>query len=147
MKVILLNDVKGLGVIGDIKEVKSGYARNFLFPNGLALEATNKNMKVYELKKASFEKAKQQEIEKAKVVAEQLSAIEVSIAVKVGDDDKLFGSVTSADIANDLKQKGFELDKRDILLTAPIKELGVYNVEIKIYHDVKAVVKVWVVRE
>lgn len=149
MKVILLSDIKGFGIVGDIKEVKPGYARNFLLPKGLVLEATTKNMKVYENKKASLEKMQLQEIEKSKTVAEKLSAVEVTIPVKVGEDDKLFGSVTSADIAECINKQCFEIkiDKRDIVLAHPIKDLGMYPVEIKIHHEVKAEVKVWVVRE
>ncbi|MCP4482537.1 MAG: 50S ribosomal protein L9 [bacterium] len=147
MEVILLDNLKGLGVIGDIKEVKAGYARNFLFPKGLALAATKKNMKVYEIKKASFDKARKTEIDKAQNLAEKIGKLELSIAVKVGDEGKLFGSVTNADIAECLAKEGYNIDKRDILLEHPLKDLGVFTVEVKIYQEVKGFVKVFVIKE
>jgi large subunit ribosomal protein L9 len=147
MKVILLGDIKGVGASGEIKEVSSGYARNFLLKNGLALEASDANMKVYNMKKIEAEKIVKKEIKEAEILAEKIGKLELTIPVKVGEDSKLFGSVTSSDIAKELEKKGFEISKKDILLDFTIKILGVYTVEIKLHHEIKAKLKVWVVKQ
>ncbi len=147
MKVILLKDVANLGKNGEIKDVKSGFARNFLFKNSLALEANDTNMKIYNAKKLEEEKFEKKQIKEAEELAKKLNKLELNISVKVGDDDKLFGSVTSADVAKTLKNKGFEINKKDILLDDVLKSLGVYTIDVKLHHDVKARLKVWVVKE
>jgi len=146
MKVILLKDIKGIGLGGEIKEVSAGYARNFLLKNALALEASDANMKIYNMKKIEVEKILKKEIKEAEILAEKISKIELTIPVKVGEDNKLFGSVTASDIAKELEKKGFDISKKDILLDFTIKVLGVYTVEIKIHHEVKAKLKIWVVK-
>ncbi len=146
MKVILREDVQGVGNIGDILEVAPGYARNFLFPRNKAVEATGRSLKTVEhAKRVIGEKARK---EKAALeeIAKKVSAIAVTIPVQVGKDDKLFGSVTAKDIAEALAAQGVEVDKRKIELGNPIKELGTVSVPIKLHSQVTATVSVTVVK-
>ncbi len=146
MKVILREDVHGVGNIGDILEVAPGYARNFLFPRNKAVEATGRSLKVVEhAKRVIAEKARK---EKAafEEYAKKVSAITVTIPVQVGKDDKLFGSVTAKDIAEALTAHGIEVDKRKIELGHPIKELGTVSVPVKLHSQVTATVSVTVVK-
>ena len=146
MKVILREDVQGVGNIGDILEVAPGYARNFLFPRNKAVEATGRSLKAIEhAKRVVGEKARK---EKAVLeeVAKKVSAIAVTIPVQVGKDDKLFGAVTAKDIAEALVAQGVEVDKRKIELGHPIKELGTVSVPIKLHSQVTATVNVTVVK-
>ncbi len=147
MKIILRQDVETVGKAGDIVEVKNGYARNYLIPQGLALEATKGNLKRFEQEKKSLELQKNREKKAAEKEAEKLNDTSITISVSVGEEDKLFGSVTSQDIANALEEKGFKLDKRKIHLDEPIKALGIYSVPIKLHPEVEAKVKVWVVKK
>jgi large subunit ribosomal protein L9 len=147
MKVILREDVKGKGSAGDIIEVKSGFARNFLVPRGLAYIATEQSVKMYAAEK--YQKAKKSEqlhIEAERKKAE-IEKISLTTAVKVSEDGRLFGSVTSHVIADLLREKGYDFNHRKILLEEPIKELGVYEVGISLVPEVEAKVKVWVVKE
>lgn len=147
MKLILREDVKGKGSAGDIIEVKSGFARNFLVPRGLAYVATEENLKAYEADK--YQKAKK--LEKLHIEAEQkkteIEKISLTTAVKVGDDGRLYGSVTTHMIADLLREKGYDYNHRKILIEEPIKELGVYEVVVNLAPEVDAKVKVWVVKE
>ncbi|MCE5249284.1 50S ribosomal protein L9 [bacterium] len=147
MKVILREDVKGKGRAGQIIEVKPGYARNYLVPRGFAYLSTDSNLKVYEHEKVF--KAKEQE--KIRIEAEQfkkeIEKISLTAAVKVGDDGKLFGSVTTHTIADLLKEKGYECNHRKINIAEPIKELGVYEVGVDLGAAIEARIKVWVVKE
>ncbi len=147
MKVILRKDVETVGKAGEIVEVKNGYARNYLIPQGLALEASKGNVKRFEQEKKSLELQKNREKKAAEKEAEKLNDTSITISVSVGEEDKLFGSVTSQDIANALEEKGFALDKRKILLDEPIKALGIYSIPIKLHPEVEAKVKVWVVKK
>ncbi|MEW6088640.1 MAG: 50S ribosomal protein L9 [bacterium] len=147
MKVILIQDVEKLGNRGKIVEVKEGYARNFLIPKKLALPATASNIKRYEIEKARFEKLEKQKIEDAESLAAKIENLSISIARKCGEEDKLFGAVTSADIQAALEGQGIIIDKRNINLEEPLKSLGVYNITYKIHKDVAAVIKVCVVKE
>ena len=147
MKVILRKDVETIGKAGEIVEVKNGYARNYLIPQGLALEASKGNVKRFEQEKKSLELQKNREKKAAEKEAEKLNDTSITISVSVGEEDKLFGSVTSQDIANALEEKGFALDKRKILLDEPIKALGIYSIPIKLHPEVEAKVKVWVVKK
>jgi large subunit ribosomal protein L9 len=147
MQVILKENVKDLGHIGDVVSVKDGYARNFLIPKGLAVEANPKNIKALE-----HEKRKIHELaKKAKASAEELSVrvsgTTITIKAKAGEDDKLFGSVTAMDIADALKKEGMDIDKKKIMLDEPIKRLGSYTVNVKIHSDVTAQLNVQVVSE
>jgi large subunit ribosomal protein L9 len=147
MKVIYLKDVKGQGKKGDVKEVSEGYARNFLFPRGLAVEASGGNVKSLEQQKASELKKKQQEVDNAKLLAEKLEQLTIRLSAKSGEGGKLFGSITSKQIADELGKKGYKLDKRKIDLSEPIRSLGVTEVPVKVYPDVVAALKVQVVEE
>lgn len=146
MKVILLEDVKSLGKRGDMVNVADGYARNYLFPRNLAIEATEGSIKQLEQEKATMEKKKQKEIETAKKIAEKLSNMTVTIKVKSGENGKLFGSVTSKDVADALKtQCKINIDKRKIELDEPIKSLGNYAVEVKLAPEVQTKLTVKIV--
>lgn len=148
MKVILQADVKGKGKKGDIINVSDGYARNFLLPKGLAIEATKTNMNVAKMKKAAEEHKKSQELEEAKALAEKLSKVTVTIKAKAGENGKLFGSITSKDIADVLKsQHKIEIDRRKLNLDEAIKSLGTFQVEVKVYPEVSAKIAVNVVEE
>jgi len=147
MKVILIEDVKSLGSMSDIVNVKDGYARNFLFPKKLARPATSLNLKVVD----EIKKKKSQNLEKEKkaleALKEKLASVSCTITVEAGDnDDKLFGSVMPQDIADALQAEGFSLDKKNITIEEPIKKLGVYHVSVKLHPEVKADVKIWVVK-
>lgn len=143
MKVILLADVKGKGKVGDIVKVSDGYARNMLFPKNLAMEATDKNLKNLEMQKAKIAKEEAESLGAAQLQAEKLNKISVTIKSKAGDGGKLFGSITSKDIANAIKdQHGISVDKRKVQLDSPIKSAGETSVEIKLYPEVVATLKV-----
>ncbi|CCJ34047.1 MULTISPECIES: 50S ribosomal protein L9 [Caloramator] len=143
MKVILNADVKGVGKKGDVINVSDGYARNFLFPRKLAIEANESNLKVLEAQKAKEEQKRQEELQRARELAKKLSEITVEVSVKAGENGKLFGSITSKDISDALKkQHGIEIDKKKIELDEAIKVAGVYNIEVKVYPEVTAKLKV-----
>ena len=147
MRVILIESVANLGDEGSIVDVADGYARNYLFPGKMAILAMDSNMPVIEKLKRSREAMIQDELQSAGAMAEKISHISCTLPVRAGDDDRLYGSVTSADIAAALMQEGIEIDKRKIALGEPIKKLGIYTVDIHIYPEVSAKLKVWVVKE
>ncbi len=147
MKVILRKNFEQLGKIGDIVDVKDGFANNFLIPRAIAFIATEGNTRALEEEKKQMAKKLAKELNDAKSLASELEKVSVTINVKVGEEDKLFGTVTSQMVSDALKEKGYDLDKRKIDITEPIKALGIYNVNIKLHPDVSAVVKTWVVRE
>lgn len=147
MKVILLQDIKGQGKKGEVKEVSEGYARNFLLKKGLAKEATSGNVKMQEAHKKSEEKRKQEELEEAKKVAKVMEETTITIKAKSGEGGRLFGGVSSKQIAEELKKANFKVDKRKIELPEPIRTLGYTNVPIKLHQEVTATVKVHVVEE
>jgi large subunit ribosomal protein L9 len=147
MQVILLADVDRLGKKGDSVKVAGGYARNYLIPKRLALLDTpanrNAHVNMQKVEKVRLTRQKRD----AEIVAAQLERVSLTAVVQAGEDDKLFGSVTSKDVADLLSKEGYEMDKKKILLDEPIKRLGVYTVGIKIHPEVEAKIKVWVVRE
>ena len=146
MKVILKQDIDKLGTTGNIVEVADGYGRNYLLPRGLALKANPGAEKVAEqIKKAKGRKI-QEEKTNLEELAKKLSKLSLTIPVQVGEDEKMYGSVTSIDIANMLKQEGIEIDKKKIILKEPIKKLGVFNIQIKLHPEVTAEVKAWVIK-
>lgn len=147
MKIILRQNFEQLGKIGDVVEVKDGYARNYLITRNIAYEATKGNLRMLEEEKKQHERRAQKERSTSEVLAQQISATSLTIKMKVGEDDKLFGSVTSQMIADALAEKGITLDKRLIELDEPIKALGIYDVTTKLPGSVSGTVKVWVVRE
>ncbi|MBM7557608.1 50S ribosomal protein L9 [Halanaerobacter jeridensis] len=146
MKVILQEDVSNLGNKGDVVEAADGHARNYLLPRGLAKEATKQNLNNLEQKKKSKQKQKEEERKEAQKKAEELEGLVLEIAVKAGDNNRLFGSVTSMDIADEIEaETGEKIDKRNIDLDENIKNLGVKPVDIKLHKDVTATVKVKVI--
>jgi len=147
MEVILRDHVEHLGNRGDIVKVADGYARNYLLPRKLALLATEGNKKRVERERKLFEAAEAEQRSAAEAIASRLTAIEVAIARRVGENDILYGSVTNADIAETLKEKGFDIDRRKILLPDPLKALGEVTVPVKLHRDVTAQLRVQVVRE
>jgi len=147
MEVILREHVEHLGRRGDIVKVAEGYGRNYLLPRKLALAVTENNRRQIEREKKLAEVKDMEDQRAAEAVAERIGQIEIEIARRVGDNDTLYGSVTSADIAQALKAKGFEIDKRKIQLAETLKALGETAVPIKIHHGVMAQVKVKVVAE
>jgi large subunit ribosomal protein L9 len=147
MKVILRQDFETLGKIGEVVDVKDGYARNFLFPRGLAYAALKGNIRALDDEKKAVEKRSLQELKAAETLAAELEAVSVTIPVQVGEEDKIFGTVTTQMIADALKEKGHDIDKRKVEIEEPIKALGIYGVNLKIHQNVNAKIKVWVVRE
>jgi len=147
MKIILKKDIETLGNAGQVISVKQGYARNYLIPQGFALEATPGNMRAFEHENQAAQKRLQRGKKDAEELAAQLEKLSLTVAVQVGEEEKLFGSVTSQNIADLLKDNGYDLDRRKIVLEDPIKALGVYDVPVKLHPEVTATVKVWVVRE
>jgi len=147
MKVILRTDTLNIGRQGEIKDVADGYARNYLFPRQMALEATPANLKRWEKEKVTLEKVRLDNIDKAKLVAEQIEKLSLSIAVKVGEEGKLFGSVTNADIVRELGNNGLNIEKRQVIMAEPLREIGSYTIEIKVHPEVTANAKVAIVEE
>lgn len=147
MEVILRNAVDKLGHPGDIVSVSPGYARNFLIPRGFAYEATVGNRKRIALEKSRLEALENERIAAAQAIADKLAEVSVTFAARVGEEGKLFGSVTTADIAQQLEAQGFKIEKRQIELNEPIKTLGVYRVGIRLHADVHPEIKVWVIKQ
>jgi large subunit ribosomal protein L9 len=136
-----------LGTAGTVVNVRSGFARNYLLPRSFAIPATQNNLKAFEHEKRLMESKKAKRRKEAETLKGKLERISCSISKKVGEQDKLFGSVTTQDIEKAFNAEGFTIDKKDILLAEPIKALGVYTVPIRVFEDVVASTKVWVVRE
>ena len=147
MKLVLRQDYEPLGESGTVVNVKTGFARNFLIPKGLAMPATEKNLKRYENEKKQMYWRQEKEKRQSEDLAKTLENVSCTITVQVGEEDKMFGSVTSQNIAEALESQGYTIDKRKIILEEPIKSLGIYSVPIKLHTDVEAKVKVWVVKE
>jgi large subunit ribosomal protein L9 len=147
MKVILREDVSNLGAAGAIVTVAGGYARNYLIPRNYAIPATSNNLKAFDHERRMAEAKKLKRKKEAETLKDKLERVSCSISKKVGEQDKLFGSVTAQDIEKALVAEGFTIDKKDILLAEPIKALGVYTVPIKLFDEVVANTKVWVVKE
>ena len=147
MKVILISDVENIGSVGDVKDVKNGMARNYLFPRKLAIKATEANLNAWKSRIEAIRLQKTEILDNAKAFAEKLKGIEISISAKSGEGDRLFGSVTSQNISDALGEKGFEISRRDIALDGTIKALGTYTVAIKLHADVTEQITVNVVKE
>jgi len=147
MKVILREDVEHLGSAGTIVNVKNGFARNYLIPRNFAIPASGNNLKQFEHEARLVEAKRSKRKKEAEAQKAKLERISCSIAKKVGEQDKLFGSVTTQDIEKAFASEGFNIDKKDILLSEPIKALGVYTIPVRVFEDVVANTKVWVVRE
>ena len=147
MKVILLEDVRGSGKSGDVVNVSDGYARNMLIPRGLAVEATPQNVKQLEKKKEAIAKKFAENKAAALEMKKKLEEITIEVKTKAGKNGKVFGSVTSADIAEALQAQGFDVDKKKIQLDSPIKATGTTDVNVKLFTEVSGKVKVNVVSE
>ncbi|MFH1277346.1 MAG: 50S ribosomal protein L9 [Candidatus Eisenbacteria bacterium] len=147
MKVILRETVENLGDRGDSVNVARGFARNYLIPKQLAVEATPGNLRMFH-EEEKLRSVRENKIQRqAERMSEKLKKVSVTAAAQVGEDDKLFGSITSHDIEELLRAQGFEIDRRRILLEEPLKALGVYTVPIKLHKDVECAIKVWVVKK
>ena len=146
MKIILVEDVPSLGKMGDMVKVSGGYGRNFLIPQGKAIQATTQNMKILEHQTKQLK----EKVDKIKKEAEKLSkkieAVSCTVTKPAGEEEKLFGSVTSMDIAESLRLEGIDIERKKILLDEPIKTLGIFTIPIKLHHEVTAHLKVWVVK-
>ena len=147
MDVILRQAVENLGHPGDLVKVSQGYARNFLLPPGIAVEATEGNRRRIAQEKARLEADEAQRRQTAADYATTLEQVSLTFAARVGEEGKLFGSVTAADIAMQLEAQGIQIEKRQIELHEPIKALGVYRIPIKLHADVKPEIKVWVIKQ
>ena len=147
MEIILRQAVENLGKPGDVVKVKSGYARNYLLPHGLAYEATPGNLKRIQQERDRLEAAENERRGAAQGVAESLEQVSLTFSARVGEEGKLFGSVTSADIAQQLESQGFHIEKRQVDLHEPIKALGVYRIPIRLHADVKPEIRVWVIKQ
>lgn len=147
MKVVLTEDVKNVGAMGSVVNVSDGYARNFLIPKKYAVEANLKNVKALEHEKKKIEEKIKKAKGAAQLLAERLSALTISLKVKTGEEGKLFGSVTTMDIAEALKKEGLDIDKKKIALDEQIKKLGSYKAGVKVHSDITASVNINVIAE
>jgi large subunit ribosomal protein L9 len=147
MKVILTETIESIGQIGDVVNVAPGYARNFLFPKKLAMEATGRNERELEHKKRLIAQKREKLRQEMLSYAEKLNALSISMRRKVSEENKLYGSVSVADIAKALEEKGFETARKDIVLEQPIRQLGEYKVAVRVGHQINATVQVVIEKE
>ena len=147
MEVILTQDVEGLGKAHDVVEVKNGFARNFLLPKGLVLSATPKNLRELAEREKRKAVAAEKEKKQAGELALKLNSVSINVAMATNEEDRLYGSVTGTDIANALKEEGFDIGADKILLNEPIKNLGIYDVTVDLHPEVKAKIKAWIVKK
>jgi len=147
MKIILKENIEKLGDKNEIVNVKDGYARNYLFPKNLALKATKSNVNVIKELDRVKEKKEKSVIKTAQKLADKLKNISITVSTEAGEDEKIFGSVTTQQVAELLDEKGFKIDKHQIIIETPIKNLGVFNIPIKIHKEITAEVKLWVVKK
>tara|TARA_Y100000758_G_C15705698_1_gene295102 strand:+ start:12 stop:458 length:447 start_codon:yes stop_codon:yes gene_type:complete len=146
MEVILLKDLEGLGSEGELVKVKPGFARNYLVPKGIALRASKSNLAVAEERKR-IKEAKENRVKKVnQVLIDKLTKANITIEVQVGEEERIFGSVTAQDIQKSLEEKGITIDRSCILIEEPIKSLGVYNIPVKITVDLESEIKVYVIK-
>ena len=147
MEVILRQAIENLGKPGDVVKVKNGYARNYLLPHGLAYEATPGNLKRIQQERDRLDAAESTRRMTAQELATKLEQVSLTFSARVGEEGKLFGSVTASDIAQQLETQGYRVEKRQIDLHEPIKSLGVYRVPVRLHADVKPEVRVWVIKQ
>lgn len=147
MKVVLLKGVEKLGKEGDVLEVKNGYARNYLIPQGIALKAIDENFKKLEELKKRKTKLIEERNKKIFALKEKIEGISVTITVEVKDDEEIYGSISEVQIFKFLKEEGIELEKGSLLLEEPIRKLGVYNLKVRLSPEVEANIRVWVVKK
>ncbi len=146
VELILLEDVKDLGRIGDQVKVAEGYARNYLMPRKLAAPVSTGNLRRLEARKLALQKEHEERIAVARAMAEKIASTSVTITAEAGEEDKLYGSVTTTQIADAMVAQGVEIDRHAVVLDEPIRQLGVYEVDVHLHSEVQAKVKVWVVR-
>lgn len=146
MKIILRQDYEALGKVGDVVTVKDGYARNFLVPKRIGILANQKSMRILEEERKTLTRQQNKDKRQAEAMVTELEKISVTATVSVGEEDRVFGSVTTQTIADLLKEKGYEIDKKKIHLDEPIKALGIYTVPLKLHQEVEANIRVWVVK-
>jgi large subunit ribosomal protein L9 len=147
MKIILRSNIEQLGKIGDVVNVAPGYARNYLIPQEKAYLANKGNLTRIEFDKKKAGQLVEQEIEAARKLAEQMKDISLTFQVKVSEEEQLYGSVSTSDIATEMAKQGHEIERKRVLLDEPIKQLGVYTVGISLHPEVETEIKVWVVKE
>ena len=147
MEIILKKDTLSLGKLGNVVKVADGYARNYLIPHGIGIEATPKNLKLLEKEIKLWQKKAEKQREEAQTLAKAIEQLSLSFARKVGEEDKIFGSVTSLDIEEKIKESGIQIDRKKIHLEEPIKALGIFTVPVKLHTEVTANLKVCVVKE
>lgn len=147
MKVILKDQIEGLGERGEVVKVADGYARNYLIPRNLAMKVTAKNLKAFEHEKRLIEIKEKKKLKDAQELADKISALSLTINVKAHDDENLYGSITEKDIATAIEKAGYAVNKKQVILENHIKKLGVYTVPVKVYKDIEAKIKLWVVKE
>jgi large subunit ribosomal protein L9 len=147
MDIILIEDVESLGTAGELLKVKDGYARNYLIPTGKAMVATTQNVKMLEHQKQLVQAKLNKQKKEAELLAAKIEDISCTVAKPVGEEDKIFGAVTTADIHSGLASEGLNIDKKKILLDEPLKSLGIFTVPVKLHPEVTAQLKVWVVKE
>ena len=145
MKVILTEDITNFGNAGDVVEVKKGYARNFLIPKKMAVKASKGNLSRVEQIKTARSNREEKRKKTLSTLAESLDGISIDVEVQVGEDDRVFGAVTQHIILEALRAKGFNIERKTIQLEEPIKQLGVYNIEVKLHPEVRPQIRVWVV--
>jgi large subunit ribosomal protein L9 len=147
MEVILRQSIENLGNPGDVVNVKSGYARNYLLPRGLAYEATSGNLKRIVAERQRLEAAESTRRDSAKDLAKRIEEVSLTFSARVGEEGKLFGSITATDIAHQLEAQGVQVEKRQIDLHEPIKTLGVFQVPVRLHADVRPEIRVWVIKQ
>ncbi len=147
MEVILTKDVNKIGRLGSVVKVKDGFARNFLFPNGLAIEANASNMAKLEQNRKKLEQEQEKKKEEAVNLKKRLDVFSLTLSALVQSDETLYGSIAAVDICNALKEEGIEIDKSCIILESPIKSLGIYEIPFKLHHEVEGKLKVWIVKK
>jgi len=147
MEVILIKDVPHLGRMGEVVKVKNGFARNYLLPRSLAYLATSANLKKIETQAKARQEQHENERKAALEIAEKLNKVSCTVNVEVNDLDKLYGSISEADVVKALEVEGFKFDKKQVVFDAPIEELGIFDVGINLHHDVTAKVRLWVTKK
>lgn len=147
MKIILREEVQNLGQPGDEKEVKRGYAVNYLIPNNLAYPATNQYIKIFENEKKATMKKIEKDQKEAEELKGKLENLSLNISVKTGEDEKMFGSVTSQDIIDKLNEQGIHISKKQLVLEENIKKLGIYHIPVKLAPEIESELKVWIIKE
>jgi large subunit ribosomal protein L9 len=147
MEVILNEEISGLGKPLDVVKVKNGYAHNFLFPRGLAVLATTASRKQLDLLRAKAEERSRKEKASFQAMAEKIKDVSLTIAAKVHEGEKLYGSIQASDIAVKIREAGFDLDKKAVILAEPIKQLGMYTIKLQLHKAVEAKIKLWVISD